>query len=120
MKILITEDDLLTGKLISKVFKNPENEVIHVSNAISAIQQLENQLFDVALIDIHMPGLDGIELIKYIRSEMKLTLPIIVVTRDSYRETLYNALEAGADDYINKPFDSLTLYERVIKLINNS
>jgi len=120
MKILITEDDILTGKLISKVFKQPDNEIIHVSNALSAIQHLENEVFDLALIDIHMPGFDGIELIRYIRNELKLTLPIIVITRDNYKETLFKALEAGADDFINKPFEMNDLYERVTQLINNT
>jgi len=119
MKVLIAEDDILTSKFISKIFKQFDNEVICATNSISALQHLEKQNFDIALIDIHMPGFDGIELIKHVRNELKLTLPIIVITHDHYKNTLINALEAGADDFINKPFEPNLLYERVVKLVNS-
>jgi DNA-binding response OmpR family regulator len=116
MKILITEDDTLTRKVLEKSIQKAGDCTVSSSSGEDAVLKLQNEIFDVVLIDIHMPGLDGIELIRIIRNELKNNVPIGVITRDKSEEMVLKAFEAGADDFIIKPFDDIYLQKRILKL----
>lgn len=116
MRILITEDDTLTRKILQKSIQKTGFDVITAKNAKEAVSKLKDNKFDIILIDIYMPGIDGIDLIRIIRNEMKSNIPIAVLTRDKSEEMVVKAFEAGADDFILKPFDEDELTARIIKL----
>lgn len=117
MKILITEDDALTRKILQKSLSNAGFEIYLAKNAKEAISRLKSDKLDLVLIDIYMPGIDGIELIHIVRNDMKNNVPIAVITRDKSEEMVVKAFEAGADDFILKPFDDEDLSGRLLNLI---
>ncbi len=116
MKILITEDDALTRKILQKSLNNSGFEIFLAKNAKEAISRLKTDKLDLLLLDIYMPGIDGIELIHIIRNDLKNNIPIAVITRDKSEEMVVKAFEAGADDFILKPFDDEDLSKRLVKL----
>ena len=116
MKILVTEDDLMTRKVIQKTLEQAGMEVVTASNGDEALGILSKQSFDIMLIDIHMPGYSGIDLIKKIRNKLADNTPIAIVTRDQGEVMARKAFEEGADDYIIKPFEPQYLLERIEKL----
>ena len=118
MNILIVEDDEFTQKAIMQRLKLDGYEVKSADNAEEAIEIIEKLSIDILLVDIHMPGMTGLELIEYIRDTIKKTYPIIVISRIGNEPTILKAFEIGADDYITKPFEPDELSLRVKKIIS--
>lgn len=82
------------------------------------LQALQESTFDLALIDFHMPQMNGIELIRAIRRLAHCQhQPIIMLTSDAEQETLYEAFKAGANDYLKRPFDHKEFFARVHNLL---
>jgi DNA-binding response OmpR family regulator len=117
MKVLIVEDDSMTRKALEHRMKLDGYDVVVASDGKQGAELLQVQKFDVLLTDLHMPNFSGLDLIKHVRNQLKLTLPIIMVTRVGLEETVLNAFELGADDYITKPFSPDELSIRVKKAI---
>ena len=115
MKILVAEDDSLTRKVLQKTLHKAGFNVILAKNAKEAIAGFEQSKPEIILIDIYMPGMDGIKLIRLIR-DLNINIPVAVITRDKSEEMVVKAFEAGADDFILKPFDEQDLTERLLKL----
>lgn len=117
MKILVCEDDTMTLKAIEHKLKQDDYEVITAHDGKVAKEKLASEKFDLILTDLHMPYISGLELISYIRNELKLNAPIIMLTRVGIEETVLQAFELGADDYITKPFSPAELTLRVKKML---
>ncbi|MBN2611962.1 MAG: response regulator transcription factor [Bacteroidales bacterium] len=117
MKVLVTEDDDITRKILHKSIQNAGFDVVTVKDAQEAIKILEKNGIDVVIIDIYMPGIDGIELIRIIRNELKNNLPIAVLSREKSEHMVVKAFEAGADDFVTKPFEATNLIDRINKLV---
>jgi DNA-binding response OmpR family regulator len=115
MKVLIVEDDSMTRKALEHRMKLDGNEVYSAADGQQAIEFLKKQKIDVLLTDLHMPNFSGLDLIKYVRNQLKANIPIIMVTRVGLEETVLAAFELGADDYITKPFSPDELSLRVKK-----
>jgi len=111
-KVLIAEDDSATAKAIQRVFEKEGAQVILTANGYDAASCIQSEDFlDVAIIDVTMPGLDGITIVQRIR-EFGCHTPVIIVSgSDSIRDRV-RGLEAGADDYIGKPFHTYELMVR--------
>jgi len=110
-KILICEDDTMTLKALEHRLKKDGYEIVTAQNGKEASQLIRTEEFDLVLSDIHMPYITGLELIELIRNELKLHVPIVMVTRVGLEDTVLEAFELGADDYVTKPFspDELSL-----------
>lgn len=118
MKILICEDDLMTLKALEHKLKNEGYETITVHDGKQAIDLLKSQKdIDLLLTDLHMPQISGLELISYVRNEMKSHMPIVMLTRVGLEDTVLHAFELGADDYITKPFSPEELSLRIKRLL---
>ncbi|MFW6327073.1 MAG: response regulator [Bacteroidota bacterium] len=117
MKILVCEDDTMTQKAIEHKLKNEGYTIVTASDGEMARSLLMEQQFDLMLTDLHMPKLNGLELIDIVRNELKLNLPIIMLTRVGVEETVLEAFQLGADDYITKPFRPDELSLRVKKML---
>lgn len=117
MKILICEDDLMTSKAVEHHLKRNGFDTITALNGREAIDKLVIDNFDILLVDIHMPYMNGLELISYIRNELKSHMPIVVLTRVGLEETAEEAFSLGADDYITKPFNPDELTVRLKRLL---
>lgn len=110
-KILVVDDDNDLLKMLSSYFSSKFYTVITAENGWSALEKLKTDP-DIILLDINMPGMDGIELCKKIRN--KITCPIIFLTAKVEETDRVTGLLSGGDDYILKPFSLKELNARII------
>jgi two-component system phosphate regulon response regulator OmpR len=113
--ILIVDDDDKIRDLLKQYLKNNNFFVSTAINATDAEEKLKIVKFDLAIIDIMMPGKDGLQLTKEIRE--KIDLPIILLTAKSEAEDRVRGLELGAEDYLPKPFEPKELLLRIKNVI---
>jgi DNA-binding NtrC family response regulator len=106
-KILIVEDNEVVQDVLRQFFE-PRFRVQIAGNASHALSIIVRSAPDVVLLDIKMPGLDGVSLLKSLR-EMGVTVPIFVMTGYDSLDVAQEALSAGANGYLPKPFDLLHL-----------
>ena len=113
--ILIIDDDEKIRDLLKQYLKNNNLFVSTAINASDAEEKLKIIKFDLAIIDIMMPGKDGLQLTKEIRE--KIDLPIILLTAKGEPEDRVRGLELGAEDYLPKPFEPKELLLRIKNVI---
>jgi two-component system response regulator HydG len=116
--ILIVDDDIVVRDSLGKWFESEGFRVSIAPGASAALEMLANRRFDLALVDIKMPGVDGIELQVKLR-EIDPSMPVIIMTGFASVETAVRALKNGAYDYITKPFDPDELVHLVNKAISH-
>jgi len=118
-EILLVEDDADIREYIRSSL--PENyKVIEAGNGIEGLEKLENGDPDLIISDVMMPEMDGLEMTRIIKSDIKTChIPVILLTAKASLEHKLEGLEIGADSYIPKPFNSRHLQVRVQKLIEN-
>lgn len=109
--ILVVEDDLPVSNLITTTLKAHEYRFITAQNGKNAILQASSHNPDIILLDLGLPDMDGVEVIKCIRSWSNV--PIIVISARSEDRDKIDALDAGADDYLTKPFSVEELLARL-------
>jgi len=119
IKILLLEDDLLLAETLTDLLEDNDYEVSHVPNGQKALDTTFDEKFDIYLLDINVPLIDGVTLLKELR-EANDTTPAIFLTSHTDKEMLKNGFLSGADDYITKPFDSDELLLRVNALIKRT
>lgn len=112
MRLLLVEDDAMLGKSLQQALQAQNYVVDWVQTGLSALAALQAEHFDLAVMDLGLPGLDGIRVIEEVRDQ-RLPLPILILTaRDSVQDRV-RGLDAGADDYLLKPFDLNELFARL-------
>ena len=116
MKILLAEDDRDMAKGISVFLGRNHYTVDVVDNGTDAYDYLSGGDYNMAVLDIMMPGMSGIEVLKKIRKEGN-KIPILLLTAMGEVEDRIDGLDAGADDYLPKPFDAGELLARVKALL---
>ncbi|RZI42715.1 response regulator transcription factor [Herbaspirillum sp. HC18] len=104
MHILIVEDDADIGANLYDYFKERGYEVDAAFNGVTALHLLATQRFDVIVLDIGLPGIDGLTLAQRIRRDVKSDIPILMLTARDTLDDKIAGFEAGADDYVVKPF----------------
>jgi len=103
MKLLLVEDDDLVADSLSRALRANGHIVECVSDGAHAEVVLSTEPYDVVILDLGLPRLDGIELLKRIRGR-RISVPVLILTaRDSYEERI-KGLDSGANDYVTKPF----------------
>lgn len=113
-KILIVDDMATNRKLASYVLRPPEYQIIEAGNGMQALEILCCEEFDLVLLDVVMPGIDGFETCRRIREELGLKLlPVIMLTSMGSPDDVVHGMDVGADDYVTKPFNSIELKARV-------
>lgn len=109
-RVLTVDDDIINNKLISTVMKDePMYEIVSVTNGEEALKKMDEQIYDLVLIDKQMSGMDGVETITQIRERYKV--PIVLMTSEKSIEAAEVLAKYGCDDYITKPFLPLLLKE---------
>ena len=111
-KIFLIEDDPDIVQLLLLHFVEPAYQIVTCSNGAKAVENLRSNSYDLIILDIMLPGLDGLEVCKAIRNNKVLT-PIIMLTSRAEEIDKVLALELGADDYVTKPFSVRELMARV-------
>jgi len=112
VKILLLEDDYMLSDIIVSFLKEKFYDVVQVEDGESAVERASTDKFDLMILDINVPKLSGIDVVKNIRSYSDTT-PIILIT--AYQDTthLKKGFQSGCDDYIKKPFDLEELELRI-------
>ena len=110
-RILVVDDDPLGTRLLAFLFSDEGFDVTAVHSASAALGALSNSAYDLIMLDVMMPGMDGLELCRCIR--LKSTTPIIFVSARMEVKDKVTGLDAGADDYITKPYEPNELLARV-------
>lgn len=112
MRILLAEDEKPLAKAIVKIFEKNNYSADAVYDGEEALAFIESGNYDVAVLDIMMPKLDGLSVLKKVRAE-KNPIPVLMLTAKSEIEDRVLGLDSGADDYLPKPFDSRELLARI-------
>lgn len=117
-RILVADDSRTVLRILRLSLEKSAYEICAVENGLDAFNLFKEEPFDLLLTDLNMPGLDGIELIKKIRYELRdQTTPIIMLTTES-QEAMKNAgRDAGANGWIVKPFKSVQLLNLLHKVL---
>ncbi len=119
MRILLVEDDDRTAQFVKKGFSQAGYAVDRAADGIEGLFMAQNAPYDVAVIDIMLPRLDGLALIELLRKQ-KINLPIIVLSAKKTVDDRIVGLQAGGDDYLVKPFAFSELLARVQTLLRRS
>lgn len=112
MRILLIEDDRIIGESIQQILENKNYKVDWFEDGESCIIAIKNTKFDVIILDLNLPDINGEKLIQIIRKQKNLT-PIIIVSARNSIDDKVNILDIGADDFITKPFNSNELITRI-------
>lgn len=110
-RVLIVEDEIEIAELISLYLKREGIEVTQVESGEDGLQKLEKEAFDLAVLDINLPGIDGFEFLQAARK--KSAIPVVIVSARDTDEDMVLGLGIGADDFVTKPFSPKVLAARV-------
>jgi len=113
--ILLCEDNELNQKLITTIFEKTNHKIYIANNGVEALELLKNKDFDIILMDLQMPKMDGYETTTIIRNELHLTIPIIALTANSLIYEKERCMNMGMNDYLSKPFSKKDLFELLNK-----
>jgi DNA-binding response OmpR family regulator len=116
-RILVAEDNKLIQDTVVFKLQKDGYEVIKAIDGKECMECLRNGNYDLLITDLFMPYISGHEIISAVRSEMKIDLPILVLSAAGAEETVLKAFELGADDYMIKPFSLSELSIRVRKIL---
>jgi heavy metal response regulator len=119
MKLLIVEDDRKLSSFLEKGLKEEQFAVDVCRNGTDAVYWAQVNDYDVIILDIMLPGKDGIEVCRELRKK-SITTPIIMLTAKDTVEDKINGLSEGADDYLTKPFSFAELLARIKALLRRS
>ena len=112
MKLLLAEDDAMLGTSMEKALTQAGLTVDWVRNGQHALNALQEQTYDVVLLDIGLPEVDGMQVLQHMRQRRQATPVLMVTARDAIRDRVVG-LKQGADDYLTKPFDLDELEARI-------
>ncbi|HWQ15835.1 MAG TPA: response regulator transcription factor [Roseiflexaceae bacterium] len=110
-RILVADDDASIVTLIQITLKDPRYELVAVKNGLEALKAFESGHFDLVILDVMMPYVDGFEAAQRIRE--RSDVPIVILTSRDGTDDIVHGFELGADDYITKPFKTAELMARV-------
>ncbi len=112
MKLLLVDDGTVLVDVIADVLARQQYEVIKAPNGVDAIMLSRKERFDGMLMDVMLPGMDGLEVVRTLRSQGDPT-PVMLVSSQNDIDARVTGLDAGADDYLPKPFDMTELLARI-------
>ena len=112
MRILLAEDEVSLARAVSKILEKSNYSVDTVSNGQDALYYLENGEFDLVILDIMMPKMDGITFLQRLRRQGN-NIPVLILTAKSEIDDKVFGLDSGANDYMTKPFDAKELLARI-------
>ncbi|QWF77907.1 response regulator transcription factor [Amycolatopsis sp. CA-230715] len=117
-RLLLVEDDELISQALGMALRDEDFDVVEVPSGERALEVLTDTPVDVVLLDLMLPGIDGLEVCRRLRTDG--TLPIIVITARTASDDIIAGLEAGADDYVTKPLVAAELTARIRALLRRS
>ncbi|HTQ09913.1 MAG TPA: response regulator [Fimbriimonadaceae bacterium] len=119
-RILVCDDDRIMVRLVQAQMERYGHAVTPSYSGLEALQRLEEETFDLLILDVMMPGIDGFELLKHLRRDARTAdLPVILLTGRSNDEDVFNGYHLGADVFLTKPVDFTELSVFVRSLIES-
>ncbi len=120
IKILLVDDFSTMRRIIKNLLRKLGYQEIHeAENGEVALEMLKSDNFNFIIADWNMPKMSGLDLLKTLREDEKYkNTPFMMVTSEANKNNIVTAIEAGADDYIVKPFDANTLREKLKTILN--
>lgn len=119
-KILVVEDIALNQLLMKTLLEEFKFQCDIAANGKIAIEKMQNKTYDLILMDLQMPVMNGFETTEYIRKQMHLNIPIIALTADVTTVDLKKCTAVGMNDYISKPVDENLLYNKILGFLKKS
>ena len=119
MKVLVVDDSAIMRKVISQILEMLGHDSVPASNGIDAFDRLkEHEDVRLILLDWNMPEMNGIEFLREIKGRQRLSeIPVIMLTTESERRKMIEAIEAGAKHYLTKPFEPETLATKILQCV---
>lgn len=119
--VLLVEDNEFNRIVAKNTLKTFNCNVIEAENGLEAIEKIKSGInYDIILMDLQMPIMDGFECTKILRNELKIKTPIIALTANAFKSELEQCINIGMNSCITKPFEEKTLMETIFKLLNNT
>ncbi|WP_309681745.1 response regulator [Polaromonas sp.] len=119
MRLLLVEDDAMIGEIVLQVLRGEHYAVDWVRDGPMADAALRSEQYDLVLLDLGLPQRDGLEVLRALRSRRN-TVPVLVATARDAVDDRIAGLDAGADDYVVKPYDTDELLARIRALLRRS
>jgi len=116
--ILVVDDDPVIQKLLIVNFEMEGYRVMTASDGIEGLALVASDRPDLVLVDVMMPRMDGLEVVRQLRADAgTATIPVILLSAKAQSIDISAGIDAGADDYVTKPFDPLELLDKVAGLV---
>ena len=112
MRILLIEDEKRMAQALCALLRLEKYDVDHYDNGIDGLSAIESNIYDIVILDVMLPGMDGFEVAKSARNS-GITTPILMLTAKTELDNKVRGLDSGADDYLTKPFMSKELLARL-------
>lgn len=112
MRLLLVEDEKRMAQALCELLRLEKYEVDHVADGISGLAAVESDIYDIIILDVMLPGMDGFEIVKKARQK-GIRTPILMLTAKSELDDKIIGLDSGADDYLTKPFITKELLARL-------
>ncbi|WCP71976.1 response regulator [Sphingomonas hankookensis] len=119
MNILFVEDDAMNRRVVRDMLDVAGAAMVEADSAEAGLQRIEEGDYDLVLLDLRMPGMDGFEVIRRVRArdDAKRTLPIVVVTADTAIDLTQRCIAAGADEVLFKPVAMDALFDAIGRIV---
>lgn len=118
---LVAEDNEINQVLINHVLSKAGGSVTIANNGAEAVNFLhEETVFDLIIMDLQMPEMDGFAATRYIRNNLRMQTPIIAMTATAMKDEQWQCLDSGMNDYMTKPFEFTDLYKRILHLLHQN
>ncbi|OYU65423.1 MAG: response regulator [Cytophagaceae bacterium BCCC1] len=117
VKIILAEDNDMLRKSLNFFLEQKGFKVDQFANGQEALDSIKENNYDLILVDINIPGISGMEITQYVRTEMYLDTPIIIFTSSNVEQTEIDCFDIGADEFIAKPISPLVLITRINNLL---
>ncbi len=119
MRILLVEDEKRMVQALCEILRLEKYEVDHCGNGLDSLAAIESNIYDIVILDVMLPGMNGYEIARRVRTQ-GITTPILMLSAKSELDDKVTGLDSGADDYLTKPFMTKELLARLRALARRS
>jgi CheY-like chemotaxis protein len=121
MKVLIVDDDSIVRLILRRILRHHfAATTVEAANGVEALLELDASRFDLVVLDLHMPVMDGLTVLRAIRAKHTLAaLPVVVLTADSHEAHVHDFIRLGVSDYLTKPLVGRQIVERFTYILSH-